>query len=299
MRYLPALRLSIGAALISGLMCLASSVGVLALAVPPAPTDIPIVDQTRTLTTEQQQSLAKIIATEQASGGNQIGVLMISSLQGESIEDYSIKVAREWGIGSKEKNNGVLLLIAKDDHRLRIEVGYGLEGALTDVQSGRIIRGQITPQFKAGNYYAGIKQGIESIIKAIHGEAEAATPSSEDLSSVWEALLFFGFILSWVVSMLARTKSWWAGGVFGAVIGVIVGLLSGYIFMGVISAIILAGLGLLFDKLISANYQTHARRGNSPSWWAGGPFIGGGRSGGGFGGFGGGGFGGGGASGSW
>jgi len=274
-------------------------VGVLALAVPPAPTDIPIVDQTNTLTNEQQQSLAKTIAAEETATGNQIGILIIPSLQGDSIEDYSIRVAREWGIGSKEKSNGVLLVIAKDDHRLRIEVGYGLEGALTDVQSGRIIRSSITPQFKAGNYYEGVKQGVESIIKAIHGETDTTATTSDNTFSMWGALLFFGFICSWIVSMLARTKSWWAGGVVGTVIGVIVGLLSGYVFMGILGVLLFGGLGLLFDKLISANYQAHARRGRAPSWWAGGPFIGGGRSGGGFGGFGGGGFGGGGASSGW
>lgn len=279
----------------------AISTNAVALSVPTKPTESPIVDQTNTLSKNEQQELAKTIEAEQAETGNQIGILMIPKLEGESIEEYSIQVAREWGIGSKERNSGVLLLIAKDDRQLRIEVGYGLEGVLTDIRAGQIIRTQITPRFKSGNYYAGIKFGLESIIKAIHGEADPATTSPDDQSIPWEALLFIGlFGFSWLGSILARTKSWWAGGVVGGIAGVIIGLVSGLLVVGIISVLALAGVGLLLDKLVSANYKAHAGRGKSPSWWAGGPFIGGGGgSGGGFGGFGGGSFGGGGASGSW
>ena len=280
--------------------------GVQALDVPKTPTDIPIVDQTNTLTNEQKSQLAQKIADERKKSGNQIAILMIPSLQGESIEGYSLKVARQWGVGTGENDNGVLLLIAKDDRKLRIEVGKGLEGALTDAQAGRIIRNEITPQFKNNKYYEGVSAGVTSIIAAINGEY-VASGSSVDQDSVgipWEAIFFAGLVgFSWLGAVLGRTKSWWAGGVIGGVAGVIVGFLMSSLLVGVVSVIGLVFGGLLFDKAVSKNYRAHARRGDSPSWWAGGGFLGGGDgggdSGGGFGGFGGGGFGGGGSSGSW
>lgn len=273
-----------------------------ALAVPAVPTDIPIVDQTNTLTSQQKTDLASIIAKERTSSGNQIAVLMIPSLQDEVLEEYSLEVARGWGIGTKERNNGVLLLIVKDDRRVRIEVGYGLEGALTDIRSGQIIRDRIAPEFRAGKYYEGIKSGLEGITAAIHNEKDPALqpePVSRKPSIPWEFLFFGLFVLpSWLAAMLARTKSWWAGGVLGGILGVIVTFFVGFLFLGLISILALALIGLLFDRAVSSNYQKRVSEGLAPNWWAGGTHIGGGGSGG-FGGFGGGGFGGGGASGDW
>jgi uncharacterized protein len=277
-----------------------------ALAVPPVPTDIPIVDQTGTLTAEQTSALAQRIAAERSATGNQIGILIIPSLDGQILEDYSLDVARQWGIGTKERNSGVLLLIAKDDRKIRIEVGYGLEGALTDIRSGQIIRNRMAPAFRQNDYYGGVSSGIDGIIAAIHGEADPnigqATNATRAAGFPWEFILFFGFIIiSWLGSILARTKSWWAGGVLGGIAGIVLGLIFGFLFIGVISIFILTVLGLLFDKAVSRNFAEHASRGSTPSWWAGGGFLGGGDSGdgGGFGGFGGGVFGGGGASGDW
>lgn len=284
----------------------AVSVGVGALEVPAAPTDIPVVDQTNTLTSEQKRQLAQQIADERKASGNQIAVLMIRSLEGDSIEGYSLKVARKWGIGTGENNNGVLLLVAKDDRKLRIEVGTGLEGALTDAQAGRIIRNEITPQFRNDKYYEGVRAGVTSIIAATNGEYVASgNAESQSWGDIpWEALFFIGLIgFSWLGAVLGRTKGWWAGGVIGGIAGVIVGFLMTSLLVGILSAVGLAIGGLFFDKAVSKNYRAHMKRGDSPSWWAGGGFLGGsGDSGGGdsgFGGFGGGGFGGGGSSGSW
>lgn len=274
-----------------------------ALDVPPRPTDIPIVDQTNTLTDTQKKALAIKIADEREKSGNQIAILLVSSLGNGSIEEYSLDVARQWGVGTKENNNGVLLLIAKQDRKLRIEVGRGLEGALTDVQAGRIIRNDIRPQFQKDNYYQGINAGLSSIIAAINGEYVASLGASEEESFPWLTVLVIGFMLvSWVGSMLARTKSWWAGGVLGVAAGGLTGLYMYSLVIGVIGAIGLGILGLILDKAVSANYSSRTRRGEDPSWWAGGGYIGGGGSSGGsggFGGFGGGGFGGGGAGGDW
>jgi uncharacterized protein len=256
----------------------------LALDIPAKPLDIPIVDQTNTLSAEQKAQLATQIADERTKSGNQIAIVIVPTLENEALEDYSLQIARTWGIGTGENNNGVLLFIAKDDRKLRIEVGTGLEGALTDVQAGRIIRNDISPRFRQGQYYEGIQVGLTSIIAAIHGEYTASA-----------------IALSWLGSILGRTKSWWAGGVLGGVSGGVAGLLSGSLLIGLIGIGALGIFGLIFDKIVSANYRAHAGGNVRPSWWAGGGFLGGGgpRGGGGFGGFGGGGFGGGGSSGSW
>lgn len=294
-------------ALLVGLASLLLPATARALDVPPRPTDIPVVDQTGTLTGEQKQALAKRIADERQATGNQIAVLMVKSLEGQAIEDYSLAVARDWGVGQKERNSGVLLLVAKDDRRMRIEVGYGLEGALTDIRSGQIIRDRIAPKFREGKYYEGLNEGLSGIITAIHGEKDPnlkpETASRPDGSGFPAEALFWGIFIipAWLGSMLARTKSWWLGGVLGAVGGIIIGIFMGFVFIGIAAIAILTILGLLFDRAVSANYHKRTSRNDTPSWWAGGPWIGGGGAGGsgGFGGFGGGSFGGGGSSGKW
>lgn len=303
--YMRHVRMKVITVVIALFAVVALPVSIGALAVPPKPTDVPVVDQTNTLTAEQKATLAAKIASERKATGNQIAVLMIPTLEDDVLENYSLNVAREWGIGQEERNSGVLLLVVKDDRRMRIEVGYGLEGALPDIRSNRIIRDRIRPAFQQNDYFGGINAGVDGIITAIHGEVDpklSETATTDQAGNFpWEFVLFFGFLgFSWLGSMLARTKSWWAGGVIGGILGVIAGLILGFMIIGIIAIVVLTLLGLLFDKAVSANYRSHASHGDSPSWWAGGPFIGGGgSSGGGFGGFGGGGFGGGGASGDW
>jgi len=206
----------------------------------------------------------------------------------------------------------VLLLVAKDDRKLRIEVGYGLEGALPDIRASHIIQDRITPEFKQGKYYEGIDSGVDGISAAIHGEKDPnlkAGNSGQKSSSVWSVIgsLWWVFLLVpvWLSSILGRTKSWWLGGVIGGAGGVIVALFVGFVFWGIAAIVGLALLGLFFDKAVSANYQKAAKGSrDKPSWWAGGPWLGGGGpssggSSGGFGGFSGGSFGGGGSSGDW
>ncbi len=286
-----------------------------ALDAPPAPKDVPLVDQTGTLTQQQIAGLADKISSERKATGNQIGVLMIGSLQGDALEDYSLKVARGWGIGQKDRDSGVLLVVVKDDRKLRIEVGYGLEGVLPDIRAAQIIRDRITPEFRKNNYYAGINSGLDGIISAIHGEKDpqlgSGTTDSKNSGSIWGTLAAFSWVFIlipvWLGSVLGRTKSWWAGGVIGAGIGLIIGIFAGFLFWGVAAIVSLAAGGLLFDWAVSRNYKKAASGGSDgPSWWAGGPWLGGGTFGGGsggdggdFGGFSGGSFGGGGSSGSW
>jgi uncharacterized protein len=301
--FLKLVRLGLAVAAFGFIVAGFSTLKAAALSVPPRPTDIPIVDQTNTLTAEQKSTLAAQIASERAQSGNQIAIVIVPTLENGSIEKYSLDIAREWGIGTAMNNNGVLLLVVKNDRLLRIEVGTGLEGVLTDVQSGRIIRNDITPLFRQDKYYEGVQAGLTSIIGAINGEYKAEPVTAAQVASFpWEFILFIAFfVFSWLGSILARTKSWWAGGVIGGAAGGVIGLITSSLVFGLIGVGVLAALGLMLDKAVSANYRSHASHGDKPSWWAGGGFLGGGgpRGGGGFGGFGGGGFGGGGSSGGW
>lgn len=278
-----------------------------ALDVPAAPSlDSPIVDQTGTLTQGEIKQLAAQIATSRKEKSYQIGILIVDTLgNGEYLEGYSLKVARKWGIGEKDKSNGVLLLVAKSDRKLRIEVGRGLEGELTDVRSNRIIRNVITPKFKEGKYYEGISSGVNSIQLAVAAKADPAAEkeASEpiDWSAVAAMVVFIGIgILSWLGAVLGRSKSWWAGGVIGAVAGIVLAVVFGFAIWAVIGLVGLVLSGLGFDYLVSKNFKEHSSDHTNPAWWAGGTWGGGGGWGGGSGGgFGGGGFSGGGSSGSW
>ncbi len=287
-------------------VALAVSAGAAALDVPKAPTlDVPIVDQTGTLTAGQIQQLADKIAASRKEKSYQIGILILPTLgNDEYLEGYSLKVARGWGIGEKDTSNGVLLLIVKDDRNLRIEVGRGLEGDLTDVRANRIIRNVITPKFKEGKYFEGISDGVNSIQLAVAAKpdpAAAKTTESVDWGAIVSTAVFIGIaVLSWLGAVLGRSKSWWAGGVIGAVAGLVLMVIFGFAIWAIIGFVGLIFGGLGFDYLVSKNYKAHARDHTSPAWWAGGTWGGGGWGGGSSGGgFGGGGFSGGGSSGSW
>ncbi|MBL8017308.1 MAG: TPM domain-containing protein, partial [Ignavibacteria bacterium] len=139
-----------------------------------------VTDKTGTLTSSQIKDLETKLAAFEKETSNQIVVWMEPSLDGNSVEDRSYEIAEKNGIGQKGKNNGVLLYIAKNDRKLRIEVGYGLEGSLTDALSSQIIRNEITPQFKKGNFYAGINAGVDAIMKATKGEYTADEESTDN-----------------------------------------------------------------------------------------------------------------------
>jgi len=125
--------------------------------------------------TEIEQKLAAL----EAEDGTQIAILTVPSLQGEPIEEFSIRVAEAWKTGDEKRDNGVLLIVSKGDRKVRIEVGYGLEGALTDLESGRIIRGVIQPAFKSGDFDAGFIGAADAMVAAVKGEFKAE-PSRKD-----------------------------------------------------------------------------------------------------------------------
>jgi uncharacterized protein len=191
-----------------------------------------VTDRTGTLTSAQIKALENKLTAFKNETSTQIVVWMEPSLDGGSLEERSYELAEQNGIGQKEKNNGVLLYIAKDDRKLRIEVGYGLEGALTDALSSQIIRKEITPQFKKGNFYDGINAGVDAIIKATKGEYTADEESKDKESGAgiccvpFPILIFlfiFGFffvipILSRIFGKGRRSGSnwWWTGGSGGS-----------------------------------------------------------------------------------
>jgi len=167
-----------------------------------------VTDNTGTLTAEQSLSLRKKLRGFYDSTSTQIVVYMIPSLNGEPIEEVALNIAVKNKIGRKGSNNGVLLLIAKNDRKLRIEVGYGLEGALTDALSKLIIKNEISPSFKTGDYYTGIEKGVNAIISAVRGEYNANvnadykkdnTPDLTWLAVVVPVGLFFLIIILAVV----------------------------------------------------------------------------------------------------
>ena len=279
----------------------------LAYASPGNPTGF-VNDFANVLTAEQKTTLEQTLVQNEKSTGNEISVAVVSSLGGDTVENYAEKLFKEWGIGKEKQDNGALLLVAIEDRKMRIEVGYGLEPVLTDAISSWIIRDNLTPKFKEGKYYEGITAGVEKMIAATKGEV--TVPASENGGQWWNDPQIF-FFLFWLVivfaqailSMLARSRSWWMGGVFGGVAGVLT-MIFATLAIGIIITAFLVPLGLILDYFISKEYAKSGQLGRKPRWWAGGPWIGGGfgggnSSGGGFGGFGGGSSGGGGASGSW
>jgi len=129
-----------------------------------------VVDKTATLSSSDVASLDQTLKDFEARKGSQLAVLIVPTTQPETIEQYSLRVAEAWKIGRRKIDDGAILVVAKDDRKLRIEVGYGLEGALTDVTSKRIIDEIITPSFRSGNFAAGISAGVDRIIRVVDGE---------------------------------------------------------------------------------------------------------------------------------
>jgi uncharacterized protein len=156
-------------------------------------------DFTNTLSFQEWQALEKMLKEFEDSTSNQIVVLVVPSLEGNDIEEYANKTFTENKIGQAKKNNGVLLLIAKDDHKMRIEVGPGLEGVLTDALSSQIIRNDITPRFREGNYFAGVVTGVDAIMRATSGEYKAE--KKDKSSAISGGLIFIGIIFFFTIIM--------------------------------------------------------------------------------------------------
>ena len=262
-----------------------------------------VTDTTGTLDAGQKAALEVKLAAFEREKGAQVAVLIVPTTQPEDIAQYSIRVVDAWKLGRAQPDDGALLLVAKDDRRLRIEVGYGLEGALPDAIASRIIRETITPRFRQDDYYGGIDAGVDRILGVIRGEAlpppderwqgEGAPPRGLQILP----MLFFGVLVASGVlrAIFGRTiGSLLTGGVVGGI---------AYVLLTAVGVSIAAGVGAwLLSLLLSAvgggRWSSGPRHGGWGGGWGGGGLGGGGSGGGGFGG-GGGGFGGGGASGRW
>ncbi|MBI4191782.1 MAG: YgcG family protein [Betaproteobacteria bacterium] len=266
----------------------AASLAIADIAIPPLKSRI--TDLTSTLSGDQRAALERTLAAFEARKGSQIAVLMVPTTQPETVEQYAVRVEETWKLGRKGIDDGVLMVVAKDDRKLWIEVGYGLEGVLNDATAKRLIEEEIVPRFKQGDFYGGINAGVERIIKVVDGEPlpppKGRRPQTGGTD--FETLLIFGFILVFVVGGILRAifGRFIGAGIISAVAGFLAWTMAGTLLVAIIVAIIAFGFSLL--------------GGTRGGWSSGGGFSGGGGFGGG-GGFsgGGGGSGGGGAGGSW
>jgi len=257
-----------------------------------------VTDVTNTLDAAQRQILESDLAALEQRKGAQIGVLMVASTQPEDIAQYAIRVFDAWKLGRKGIDDGALLVVAKNDHRVRIEVARGLEGAIPDAAAARIIREYITPKFRAGDFYGGIHDATNTLTKLIDGEQLPAPMTSEPNSRPSSPNLLFLAVIGalWLRGILGFLPS----PVRGTAIGGIAGAVSWFITQALGLALGCAFAGFIIGLLSDGGGGRFARGGGSGGWSGGGFGGGGGWSSGGGGFSGGGGISaGGGASGSW
>lgn len=270
---------------------------VLAMAAPVAvpPLAAHVTDTTATLTAQQQSTLEQMLQDFETKKGSQIAVLIVPSSAPESLEQYAMRVVVQWKLGRKNVDDGALLIIAKEDRTMRIEVGYGLEGALNDAVCKRIISDIITPKFRQADFFGGISAGLDSMLRVIEGEtlppAQQKADSEDDTASYMPVI----FILAVIVGSALRA-------LFGRLPGALLtgGICAGlaWLLVSALAGALLAGVMAFLFTLLGGGMRGLAGayaggRGGTGGIGGGGGFSGGGFSGGG------GGFGGGGASGRW
>ena len=251
-----------------------------------------VVDQTATLTNDQKATLEQTLQSFEARKGSQLAVLIVPTSAPETIEQYALRVAEQWKLGRKKVDDGAILVVGKNDRALRIEVGYGLEGALNDATSKRIISEIIVPQFQQGDFNGGISAGVDRMIRVVDGEPLPApqrnAAGDADIRQLVPIVLLLTLIGGGVLrSALGRFPG---AIVTGGALAIVAWLLAGVLSIGLIAGVI----GFMFT-LLGGGMGRHG------GWYGGGHYGGFGRGGLGGGGFsgGGGGFGGGGASGRW
>ncbi len=256
------------------------------VAVPPLAARV--TDLTATLQPGQRAALEQTLKAFEDKKGSQIAILIVPTTQPETIEQYSIRAAESWKLGRKGVDDGVLLLVAKDDRKMRIEVGYGLEGAIPDAVAKRIVSEIVAPYFKQGDYFGGIGAGVERIVEAIEGEPlpekkPARSAGGMAFSGDW---LVIAFIVATVLggAMRALLGQFFGGLAAGAIAAFVAWLLFTSLFLAFVAGV------LVFVFTLIGRFGGGGWHGGGGGWSGG--------SGGGFSG-GGGGFGGGGASGDW
>ncbi len=279
--------------LLAGFACARAEV-----AVPPLKARV--TDLTGTLSAQQIRDLESRLNAFERSKGSQIAVLMLPTTAPETIEEYSIRVADAWKIGRARVDDGVILVVAKNDRKLHVEVGRGLEGAIPDAVAKRVVSDVIAPHFRTGDFYGGVAAGTDALMKLIEGEGLPAPRSRVTVNGVHRTIdlqtIFLLFVALVVTDAIFRRLFGRVigAGISGGIVGAIVWLAAGVVAFAVI--------GGLIGFVVALVNGLGGRRGNWASGgWSGGGWSGGGGFGGGGGGFsgGGGGFSGGGASGSW
>ncbi len=267
-----------------------------------------VVDKAQLLSPTAASKIDSALAAHESQTSNQLVVLTLPSLEGQPLEEFSHQVATAWALGQKGTDNGVLFLIAVKEKKLRIEVGYGLEGTLTDAKSSRIIRHEVVPRFRAGDFSGGVVAGVNAILGTIEGtytNPNSSSPTATPYMGLWGTFALavaIGTIFGFFLGAGPRSN----GSVIGGIVAFIVGVGAAF-WVGVFAgATALFLVSLFSNRDGGASYDPFARESGlgwpGRSWPIGGPMGGsggfGGGLGGGFGG-GGGGFGGGGASGGW
>jgi uncharacterized protein len=279
MNWMRVLRAAVGALLLGATAAFAQ------VAVPPVAR---VTDLTGTLSAQQMAALDQTLASFEASKGSQIAVLIVPTTQPETIEQYALRVAETWKLGRQGVDDGALLLVARDDRALRIEVGYGLEGVLSDIVAKRIVSDVIAPRFREGDFAGGVNAGLDAMMKVIDGEAlpaprRTAEATEGGLEQYGPVLFIVALGLGGMLrAMLGRLPG---ALVIGGIVGVVAWIMAGLLSVALFAAFVAAALTLFGG-------------GRGIGGLGGGGFGGGGGGGGGFSG-GGGGFGGGGASGRW
>jgi uncharacterized protein len=271
----------------------------LALVVPPARADLPlpplearVTDTAGVLDAPRRAALEAKLAAFEAARGAQIAVLVVPTTGDEPIESYALRVAETWRLGRGKVDDGALLVVAIEDRALRIEVGYGLEGALTDATSKRIIEETLVPAFRAGDYAGGIERGVERMLAVVAGEPLPAPAPRRGGESPFALALFLAVFFASMFRGLRAAPARGGLAALGAGGGTL--LLTQVAGAAGLSALAALVLALLFEGGGPRSWSSHRRYGNRwPGGWTSGGFGGGGFSGGG------GGFGGGGASGRW
>jgi uncharacterized protein len=260
-----------------------------------------VVDQTGTLSSSDIAALTQKLRDFETRKGSQIAVLIVPTTQPETIEQFSIRVAEAWKIGRKKVDDGAILLVAKNDRHLRIEVGYGLEGALTDITSRRIIDEVITPKFRDGDFAGGISAGVDRIIRIVDGEPLPVPSRSVNFGNLddigplvpvtlFGSLVIGGFLRALLGRLLGSVAT---GGLIAVLALLLIGSAGLALFAGAIG-FVLAFIADLFPASTGRSGGGSWSSGSSSGGWSSGSssdsgsFSGGGGS-----------FGGGGASGSW
>ncbi|MEK7672690.1 MAG: TPM domain-containing protein [Patescibacteria group bacterium] len=248
-----------------------------------------VLDQAEILSPLAEATIQTKLEKLEAETSTEIAVVTVENLDGNAIEDFTIELARQWGVGQKDLDNGVMLLVALEEREVRIEVGYGLEGVITDAQSGQIIDKVLVPNFKAGDYEKGIIEGVDYLEKLARKEpfdlSEVKAPINlESLAPVFVILFFLAGFARFMMTGL----------IFGAV-----GMFVGFFFTNVFAWMITGGIGFVIGVIYGLVVKGKPGSSGKGGFFGGFGGFGGGKGGGFGGGFGGGGFGGGGSSGRW